>query len=258
MLKRMKIALVLNGIHIGRDQLFDLLRRHNLLVKRRRKWMRTTDSRHRYARYPNLVKQLTLTGRNQVWVSDITYISTDEGYMYLSLITDAFSRKIVGYEVSDTLEAVGCLHALQMALRCLEDGESPIHHSDRGIQYSCHLYTGLLNKKGLRISMTEDDHCAENALAERMNGILKDEYLLDYRFRTKLQAQLCCREAIRLYNTERPHLSLNYGIPSEIHDADDSKQKLPKIKSEDNYLTFHPPGGETGCRQPEVNVNEVS
>jgi len=249
LLNLIQSPLELKGIEIGRDQLFDLLRRLNLLVKRRRKWVRTTDSKHWYNRYPNLVKELKLTGRNQVWVSDITYISTDEGYLYLSLITDAFSRKIVGYKVSDTLEAIGCLHALQMALRGVEVWESPIHHSDRGIQYSCHLYTDLLKKRGLRISMTEDDHCAENALAERVNGILKDEYMLDYRFKTKIQAKICCREVIRLYNTERPHLSLNFGIPNEVHDAEVSKQKILKTKPQKKDLNFHPQGGETGCRR---------
>lgn len=165
-----------HGIRLGRDRFFDLLRRRNILVKRRRKYQRTTQSDHLFFKHPNLVKDLVLTHRNQVWVSDITYISTREGFLYLSLITDAYTRKIVGYEVSDTLEAEGCLKSLKKALRGLKSWEKPIHHSDRGIQYCCKMYTSLLRKKKLKISMTEIDHCAENALAERVNGILKGEH----------------------------------------------------------------------------------
>ena len=208
-----------HGIRLGRDRFIELLRSHNLLVKNRRKYQRTTQSDHHYFKYPNLIKDMILSHRNQVWVSDITYISTHEGFLYLSLITDAYTRKIVGYEVNDTLEAVGCIRALKKAFRGLEKWEKPIHHSDRGIQYCCKMYTSLLRKKGLKISMTEVDHCAENALAERVNGILKGEYMLDFKFHSKLDAIICCKEAIRLYNTDRPHYSINLAIPSEFHEA---------------------------------------
>ena len=119
--------------------------------------------------------------------------------------------------MNDNLEVVGCLKALKMALKDREPWEYPIHHSDRGLQYCSRVYTDLLRKEGLFISMTEIDHCAENAMAERVNGILKGEYLLDYKFKTKWQAQMCCYEAIRLYNTERPHMSLDYKYPNQVH-----------------------------------------
>ncbi len=232
------------GVQVGRDKMFDVLRKHNLLVKRRRKYARTTDSKHWYNKYPNLVKDLELTWQNQVWVSDITYISTDKGFLYLALITDAYSRKIVGYDVSDSLEAVGCLRALKMALRDLPFDEYPIHHSDRGIQYCCKAYVKLLKKNDLTISMTEEDHCAENALAERVNGILKSEYMLDHKFKTKRHAVLCSLEAIRLYNTERPHLSINYQIPAQLHAKKTAEKKVPKvkIKTTEEFVKFTPMG----------------
>ncbi len=240
----LKDTLLEQGVQVGRDKLFDILRKYDLLVKRRRKYARTTDSKHWYNKYPNLVKELELTWRNQVWVSDITYISTDKGFLYLALITDAFSRKIVGYDVSDSLEAVGCLRALKMALHGLPSGEYPIHHSDRGIQYCCKAYVKLLKDNGITISMTEEDHCAENALAERVNGILKGEYMLSHKFRTKGQAVLCCREAIRLYNTERPHLSIDYQIPAQLHAAKPDGEREARIIPERNYRKYPPHGAE--------------
>lgn len=206
-----------NNIKLGRDRFIEVLRQNNLLIKRRRKSARTTQSRHNYPKYANLIRNLQIIQRNEAWVSDITYISTNEGFLYLALITDVCSRKIVGHEISDNLETTGCIKALRMALKDRAPWEHPIHHSDRGIQYCSAMYTDLLRKNHLPISMTEEDHCAENALAERVNGILKSEYMLDHKFRSKQQAQLFCKEAIRLYNTDRPHLSLNYRIPSEVH-----------------------------------------
>jgi transposase InsO family protein len=207
------------GISIGRDRLFDVLRGHDLLIKRRRRGTRTTQSRHCFYKYPNRIKGMAVLGRNQVWVSDVTYLRTREGFLYLSMITDTYSRKIVGYAVNDTLEVEGCILALKMALKGCRAGEYPIHHSDRGIQYCCRAYIERLQKSKCAISMTEEDHCAENAMAERMNGILKEEYLRGIRFATKAQAIRSVHQAIWLYNNERPHMALGYGIPGKIHEA---------------------------------------
>jgi transposase InsO family protein len=205
------------GNYIGRDRFFALLQRQGLLIKRRRNYCRTTNSRHGFQTYHNLLKDMTVTGPNQAWVSDITYIGTHEGNLYLSLVTDVFSRKVVGYDVNDTLEAVGCERTLRMAMRQLCEGEHPIHHSDRGLQYCSKAYVQQLQSKGLPISMTEENHCYENAQAERMNGILKHEYLLKEKFRDKHTARMACKQAISLYNTDRPHLALNMRTPEDVH-----------------------------------------
>jgi transposase InsO family protein len=167
--------------------------------------------------FHNLVVGLTLTGPNQAWAADITYIRTDEGYLYVSLITDMWSRKIVGFHVGDSLETEGALTALDMALASLRHGEKPVHHSDRGCQYASHRYVGKLKEAGLHISMTEELHCYENALAERVNGILKQEYYIGSCFRNKDQAKEAVKEAVYLYNTRRPHMSLDYETPEKMH-----------------------------------------
>jgi len=206
------------GIQVGRDRFFDVLREKNLLVERRRRFARTTDSRHNLPVFHNLIKDLEIAAPNQVWVSDITYIRTGNSFIYLSLITDAYSRKIVGWNAGDTLEAIGCLNALQEALKALPADCSPIHHSDRGCQYCCHAYVDALTKAGLTISMTEQNHCYENALAERVNGIVKDEYNLGARFIDKKQAIQAIKQAINLYNNKRPHLALNFQFPAQVHE----------------------------------------
>lgn len=206
-------------ICIGRDRFFNLLRRNHLLILRRKRKPQTTDSRHHLQTYSNLLKDMVLTAPHQAWVSDITYIRTREGFSYLSLITDAYSRHIVGYHVGDNMEVEGCLKALRMAINQLPPDAHPIHHSDRGSQYCSHVYTGLLKQHRIPISMTEDHHCYENAIAERLNGILKHEYALKKSFPDKLIARMACRQAIRLYCTDRPHLSLNMKTPHEIHNG---------------------------------------
>ena len=165
------------GVSLGRDRFFSLLGRSSLLIKRRLKGYRTTDSCHRFHVYGNLLKDLVLTSPHQALVSDITYIRTDEGFMYLSLVMDAYSRAVVGYDCSDSLEAEGTLRSLSMAFRGIPAGSAPIHHSDRGSQYCCGAYVDKLMHRGLRISMTEENHCYENSQAERLNGILKQEYV---------------------------------------------------------------------------------
>lgn len=206
------------GISLGRDRLFRMLRERGLLIKRRR-GMRTTDSRHGFRIWPNLVRNVVPAMVNQVWVSDITFIRTEEGFMYLALVMDAFSRKIVGYNISESLAAEGCIGALKMALEDLPAHACPIHHSDRGLQYCCHDYIVLLEKRGSPISMTEINHCYENAKAERLNGILKQEYLLGQTFRDKKQAAVAGRQAVLLYNACRPHISLGYRTPELVHAA---------------------------------------
>ena len=205
------------GVEIGRDRFFSVLGERGLLLEPLPKAPRTTNSRHSLPVFRNLVADMELTGPNQAWVSDITYIRTGEGFLYLSLITDAWSRKIVGYHAGDTLETEGCLMALEKATKELADGMFPVHHSDRGCQYCSHLYTGKLQENGLGISMTEELHCYENAKAERVNGILKQEYYLGGCFRTKKQAIKAVDQAILLYNTRRPHLALNYKTPEVAH-----------------------------------------
>jgi len=205
------------GIKLGRDRFFVILREKGLLVPPLPKSPRTTRFEPCLPVFCNLVVGLVLTGPNQAWAADITYIRTDEGFLYLSLITDMWSRKIVGFHVGDSLETEGALLALVMALASLGGGEKPVHHSDRGCQYASHLYVGKLTEAGLQISMTEELHCYENAMAERVNGILKQEYYIGSCFRNKNQAKAAVKEAVYLYNTRRPHKSLDYETPEKMH-----------------------------------------
>jgi putative transposase len=206
------------GVRIGRDRMFEELRQRDLLLEALpAQYPHTTQSYHNLPVFRNAIKDLEVTAPNQVWVSDITYLRTRESFVYLALITDKYSRKIVGWHVGDSLEAIGCVRALEGALAELPEGGKPIHHSDQGSQYCCHEYIGCLQKSGLGISMTETDHCAENALAERMNGILKQEYGLGAELPSKALAYRAVREGILLYNTRRPHGALGNRIPSAVH-----------------------------------------
>ena len=208
------------GVRAGRDRFFEELRQLNLLLKPvRAEYPTTTQSGHQQAVYPNRIKDLQVTGPNQVWVSDITYVRTDEGFVFLSLVTDRWSRKIVGYHCGERLDSQGCLQALELALAMLPPEAHPIHHSDRGTQYCSQLYVGRLEQRQLGISMTERNHCAENALAERMNGILKQEYGLGQRFPTKADAVRAAAQGVWLYNHRRPHTELAYRMPAEVHES---------------------------------------
>lgn len=216
--RRLKPRLRRAGIAMGRDKLLGLLRQRGLLVRPRRKaGPRTTNGAA--VRWGNRLAQASVDGPHQAWVADITYLRTHAGFCYLALISDVYSRKIIGWDLADSLERTGALRALSQATRRCPSAASPIHHSDRGSQYRSRDYIRRLRKEGCRISMTETDHCAENAQAERLNGILKDEYLLDQVFRTTGQARQAARQAINLYNTDRPHLSLNYNTPDQVHRA---------------------------------------
>lgn len=205
------------GVRLGRDRFFQVLGRQGLLLEALPKAPKTTCSTHSLPVFTNLVKDLDLTGPNQAWSSDITYIRTRTEFLYLSLIMDMSSRKIVGYHLGKTLEAGETLNALTMALRTKPEGTRPIHHSDRGCQYCSHEYVNRLNEAQMPISMTEVNHCAENALSERVNGILKQEYFLKAEFRDMGQAQRAVDEAVYLYNTRRPHRSLQYRTPEQVH-----------------------------------------
>jgi len=205
------------GLKLGRDRFFDILREKGLLVPPLPKSPGTTKFEPSLPVFHNLVPGLELTGANQAWAADITYVRTDEGFLYLSLITDMWSRKIVGFHVGESLETEGALMALAMALASLTGGEKPVHHSDRGCQYASHLYVGKLKEAGLKISMTEELHCYENALAERVNGILKQEYYLGSCFKNKDQVKKAVKQAVFLYNTRRPHKSLDYETPEKMH-----------------------------------------
>ena len=204
---------------IGRDKFFDILRKHGLLVKRRKKYVTTTDSWHRFHKYKNKLKEKLLTGPNQAYASDITYLRTREGFVYLFLQTDVWSRLITGWDLSESLAIDGAIRALQMTIKQCLKPEGAIHHSDRGIQYCCKEYVEILNRHKMEISMTEENHCYENAMAERINGILKQEFLLDEEFANKALALKAVKEAIESYNIRRPHWSLNLCTPQQIHKA---------------------------------------
>ena len=206
------------GVGVGRDRFFELLAEADLLVAPKPGTPRTTNSRHSLPVFGNLLAGRVLCAPNEGWVRDLTYVRTDEGFLYAALITDGYSRKIVGAHIGDRLEAEGCLVALDQALSTLPAGKHPLHHSDRGCQYCCHEYVARLQSRGLAISMTQVMHCYENAQAERVNGILKQEYELDRRFRTKAQACVAFEQAVWLYNHRRPHLGLNYRFPADVHE----------------------------------------
>ena len=204
---------------IGRDRMFNVLRENNLLVKPLKRRVYTTDSYHRFRTHKNLLKTVVPSGPNQVWAADITYLRHHRGFSYLFLLTDVYSRKIVGYQLSESLAVDGALQALRMARRQNNLPGGIIHHSDRGIQYCCDAYIETLTKHKMKVSMTEVNHCYENSLAERVNGTLKNELLLGEVFRDHRQAVRATKEAIEIYNNERWHDSLDYDTPSMRHAA---------------------------------------
>tara|TARA_B100001964_G_C14175410_1_gene573584 strand:+ start:450 stop:1268 length:819 start_codon:yes stop_codon:yes gene_type:complete len=206
-------------VSIGRDRFFSLLSANNLLIERKKRNCRTTNSRHGFDVYRNIRKECVTTGPHQVLVSDITYLRTGQTFVYLALVMDAHSRAIVGFDCSDSLEAVGALRALSMAVKQLPVKSMAIHHSDCGTQYCCKAYIKKLKKSGLRISMTEENHCYENSQAERLNGILKQEYGLGETFADKAEAYDAVRQAVWLYNHRRPHGKLANQFPMTVHAA---------------------------------------
>lgn len=232
-----KLLLLLNeklskdNLKIGRDSLYSIMSENNLLVRKRRRRVQTTYSDHNLRRYPNLIKGKTITKPENLWVSDITYIKVGEGYNYLSLLSDAFSRKIVGYYLNENLSSKGPEEALLMALAQREDLKSNlIHHSDQGVQYCSYNYVSLLRSSDIKISMSKKASPQENAIAERINGILKNEYQLEKGFTNTAKAKTRIREAIYSYNYKRPHMSLGMKTPQQMHNVNllkDLEEQLP-------------------------------
>ena len=220
-----QVELKAAGVKMGRDRMFEELSKAGLLVERKpSEWPRTTQINPNLPVFKNLIKGWEVSRRNQVWVADLTYIRTREAFMYLGLITDKWSRKIVGFHLGETLEAETALKALAMALKGLKQSERPIHHSDRGSQYASHVYVKRVKQAGMTMSMTENNHSAENALAERVNGILKQEYWLDANFPSKPEARRATIEGVNLYNNRRPHTALGFKTPGMMHDTDAKNQ----------------------------------
>lgn len=225
-------------LKVGRDGLFGILSANHLLVRRRKKQTITTNSLHRFRKYSNLIKDFTPTSSNQLWVSDITYWKINSGFVYISFITDVYSRKIVGYHLADGLHTSGTIQALEMAIGALpKDDRGPrlIHHSDRGTQYFSYAYVQLLRSNNIAISMTENGDPLENAIAERINGIIKEEYLNAHKVKNIIKAKELLNATIELYNHERPHMSIGNHTPNQVHQGNLKTGRLWK-----NYYMKNP------------------
>ena len=234
--------LLAHQVKMGRDALFDLLAANGLLVKKKRRRFITTFSNHWLRKWPNLIRQMKVTAVNRLWVSDITYFKVAGDYVYISLITDAYSHKIVGYHLAETLETIETIKALRMALKQLPENltEPLIHHSDRGVQYCSETYVKLLQDNGIAISMTENGDPLENAVAERINGILKSEYLKHYQTNTVQQAKEQLTQAVKLYNEDRPHFSIGLLTPELVHSKNLETEKLWKNYYQRNRTIVNP------------------
>jgi transposase InsO family protein len=222
-------------IPVGRDKLFSILRDEQLLIIKKKRYTKTTNSKHWLHKYPNLVKGLIVTRPEQIWVADITYLSIEKGFVYLHLITDAYSKQIMGYCLSDNLAATSTIKALQMAITKRKYKTPLIHHSDRGLQYCSAGYVNLLEKNKIEISMTQDGNPYDNAIAERVNGILKDEFALDDILPNFGEAKKQTDQAILFYNTKRPHLSCQMLTPTQMHSQTKLKIKTWAKKNHKNF-----------------------
>lgn len=214
------------NIKIGRDKLFSYLRSEHLLVPNRKKYHKTTNSKHWMRKYPNIIKDLEINRPEQVWVADITYLQVKKKHYYLHLITDAYSKRIVGFKLSENMQATTTLKALKMALSERVYKEQLIHHSDRGLQYCSSIYTKTLADSNIKVSMTEEYDPYENAVAERINGILKSEFGIDEVFENYELLELQVLQSIALYNQLRPHMSIGLLTPNNAH-----KQRTVKLKT---------------------------
>lgn len=225
LIEYIKEDLVENNIKIGRDALFNLLRNNRLLVKKTKRFHITTDSKHFFYKSPNLLKDTEIKHSEQALVCDITYIKTDQGHAYLALATDPYSKKIMGYAIEDNMKVEMVKNALKMADKNrMFKTEKIIHHSDRGIQYCCPDYSSFAENLGFTLSTTQQYDPYENAVAERVNGILKYEYGLKHSFVNLKEAQKAVKQAVEIYNTKRIHWSLDFKTPEEVH------QQYNKIK----------------------------
>lgn len=229
--------LAAHGIKMGRDALYQLLGEHGYLLRYRKRKPYTTDSNHRFKKYPNLIREIKyLTHPGQLWVSDITYLRVGAGFCYLSIITDGYSHKIIGYCLHPSLHSDGPVHALLQAIKS-KRSTSLIHHSDRGSQYCSADYVKMLQHYGIQISMTENGDPYENAIAERVNGILKGEFLLDKTFSSLQNASQAVHSAVERYNQIRPHDSCNRLTPMQAHEHHGFLPKRWKTKNENQLLT---------------------
>lgn len=221
-----------HGITMGRDAVFDLVRSNGMLIKTKKKWVRTTNSFHRFKVHPDLVHRRPAIHAEEIWVSDITYLRTSTCFLYLSLITDAYSRKIVGHHLATDLKAIGCIKALNLALKGrLYPNRPLIHHSDRGTQYCCDDYITLLKASGIQISMTQTGSPYDNAIAERVNGILKMELGLEKTFKNAAQAKASVEQATDKYNNLRMHTSCQFQTPQVTHIMENIVPKQQKTQS---------------------------
>jgi transposase InsO family protein len=232
------------GIKCGRDKLHAILRSEGMLIKKKKNYMRTTNSYHKFYKHPNLIKDLLINRAEQVWVSDITYIRSNQGWLYLSLITDAYSKQIVGYKLSDNMKTVNCIQALKMAIKNRKYPDRYlIHHSDRGFQYCNPDYTETLTNNHIDISMTTKHDPYENAVAERVNGTLKNEFDLGDRLPDQKNAEREINKAIWIYNNLRPHESCKFLTPLQTHTNESIElKKWPmrfRKKSNQNNLTLN-------------------
>lgn len=219
------------GLKVGRDRLFTVLRQEHMLVMPRKRYTKTTHSKHWLRKHPNLARDMVPAAPDRLWVSDITYLKTRRGHCYLSLVTDAYSRRIVGHHVSGDMGTASVATALRMAVRGKKYGGGLIHHSDRGLQYCSGPYQKILERHGIRCSMTDGYDCYQNALAERINGILKEEFLFVEAEDLK-QLRKMVEQSIRIYNAQRPHLALKMDVPDNVY-----KQKRPRflLKTEPSH-----------------------
>jgi len=225
----------LKPLRVGRDKLFDILRANKLLISPKRQYHVTTDSHHRFKKHKNLIEELEIKRPEQVLVSDITYIGERENPIYLSLVTDAYSKKIMGYNVSQSLEAKGANAALKMAIKNRSyKTKQLIHHSDRGIQYCCDLYQQTLKRKNIKCSMTEKYDPYQNAVAERINGILKQEFIGYSMIKKFTLMKKLVKNSIEIYNNHRPHFSNFLLTPKQMH-----QQSQIKMRTYKNQKTGH-------------------
>jgi putative transposase len=231
-------------IKCGRDKLNAILKNEGMLIKKKKNYMRTTNSYHKFYKHPNLIKDIHINRAEQVWVSDITYIRTHQGWLYLSLITDAYSKQIVGHQLSDNMRTVNCINALKIAIKNRRYPERPlIHHSDRGFQYCNPDYTETLDKNNIGISMTTKHDPYENAVAERVNGTLKNEFDLGDHLPDQSHALRETNKSIWIYNNLRPHESCSYLTPLQAHNQESIEiKKWPvryRTKTNQNNLTLN-------------------
>ncbi len=238
---------------MGRDKLFTLLRNHKLLIDTKRRNPKTTQSHHWFRRYPNMIKNLIITQSEQLWVADITYICIGYDFNYLSLITDAYSKQIMGYCLYPYLSNDGCVEALKMALINRSTASPIIHHSDRGVQYCSYDYVDLLQKYKISISMTANGEGYENQIAERVNGILKTEFKLHQTFRYRTEALFAVKTSINAYNTLRPHMSCDFMTPAAAHITDQ-----PLIKRWKNNRKRYLKQGEQTAYHQHQEINPSS